>query len=90
MNGGQAMILEGNQIRWQLADHLQRDAKRRQMVTGSLTLLARRAPLMHDSQTMQPHHAIPTSASENPQPLFNLTAQTLTNTKNSFQLKHKV
>lgn len=77
MNGGQVLILEGNQIHWQLADHLHRDAKRRQMVTGSLTPLARRAPLRHDSGTILYYHMILTLASQNSQPLFHPTAQKL-------------
>lgn len=60
------------------------------MVTGSLTPLARRAPLRNNSGTILYYHMILTLALQNSQPLFNLTAQTLRNTKNSFQLKRRV
>lgn len=59
----------------------------RQMATGSLTPLARRAPLRHDSENILYYPLILTLSPQNSQPLFHLTAQTLRNTENSFQLK---
>lgn len=51
--------------------------RRRQMATGSLTLLARQAPLRHDSERILYSNLIPTMNSQNSQPLFHLTAKTL-------------